>query len=408
MQKNKTDKMSIGGYRPLYSLEEIRELADGFSVNSILKHNAYQNKPLDFETAYLLGVFTLYPYQKKLEGLFNMECGLAEKQSIAALCALHNRETYKRVGSAEQIAGICAAIFDYDIKMSDYGFLEADVDYAMDNCGMGGDLYRTPNVSTIAALIAAADGIPMCKHGSPGNTDSTGSSDFLEFCGVDLFADKGFVKEGLERFNFGYTDALDTRYKSIHVQTHKSGHLAHMNDIIGPITNPLNPISMKKRVLGVNHLIDPRVVAEAYQILNNRGVTHLEHGLFVRGFIDKGRNGGIDEVSIFDGGTSVAELTNGSIEVSDLYAEKFGIQTQEYSEPPKGKEGKARFSREILEGKVEGVPKDLILANTAILYYLANGVDFEEGFKRAKNSLERMDPISNLEKYIKLVRRFQQ
>jgi len=400
--------VSIGGYRSLYSSEEIRELSNGFSINSILKHNAYQNKPLDFETAYLLGCLTLSPYKKGLEEVFRIEKGLAEKQSIAALCALHNRETYKKTGSPEQIAGICAAIFDYDIGMSDYGFLEADVDCAMDNCGMGGDLYRTPNVSTIAALIAAADGIPMCKHGSPGNTDSTGSSDFLEFCGVDLLAGKELVKEGLERFNFGYTDALDTRYKSIHVQTHKSARLAHMNDIIGPITNPLNPRLMKKRVLGVNHLIEPQVVAEAYQILNERGITHLEHGLFVRGFVDRDRNGGIDEVSIFRGGTSVAELINGEIIVYDLYAEDFGIRTHKYSEPPKGKEGKAKFSKEILDGKIEGMPKDLILANTAILYYLAKGIDFEEGFKRARESLESGEPANNLEKYIKHVRRYQQ
>jgi anthranilate phosphoribosyltransferase len=242
----------------------------------------------------------------------------------------------------------------------------------------------------------------MCKHGSPGNTDSTGSSDFLEYCGVNLFADKELVREGLERFNFGYTDALDIRYKSIHVQTHKSAHLAHMNDIIGPITNPLNPRLMKKRVVGVNHLIEPVVVAEAYQILNGKGITNLEQGLFVRGFVNKERNGGIDEVSIFEGGTIVAELRNGKIDVYELYAKDFGIQTQDYFEPPKEK---ARFSKEILEGKTGGAPEKLILANTAILYYLAEGVDFEEGFKRAKSVLESRKPVKNLEEYSKLVGR---
>lgn len=405
--KQTRDKKAQGccEHMPLYSPEEVRELAKGFSVNYLLKHNAYQNKPLNFDTAYLLGVFTLSPYQRPLERVFKIDPALAEKQSIAALCALHNRETYTSVESSEQIAGICAAVFDYDIGLSENGFLEAEIEYAMDNCGMGGDLYRTPNVSTLAALIAAADGVNMCKHGSPGNTDSTGSSDFLGSCGVNLFADKELVKEGLQRFHFGYTDALDTKYKSIHLQTHNSAHVSHMNDIIGPITNPLHPRLMKKRCLGVNHLLEPRIVAEAYHILNQKGITSLEHGFFVRGFVDQERNGGIDEVSIFEGGTSVAELKDGNIKVYDLKANTFGISPRKYSEPPKGKKGKAKFSREILEGKINGMPRDLILANTAILYYLAEGVDFAEGFKRADVVLESGEPLKNLQRYTTFVGR---
>lgn len=397
--------MIVAGYRPRYSIDALKELSKGFSANGLLKYYAYQNKPLNFVTAYLLGVFTLIPYKNYLQNVFDTEQELAEKQSIALLCALHNKETYKRPGAPEQIAGLCAAIFDYDIGMSPYGFLEAEIDGVMDNCGMGGDLYRTPNISTIAALIAASDGITMCKHGSPGNTDSTGSSDFLESCGVTLFASKELVQIGLEKYHFGYTDALDTSYKSIHVQTHRSAHLAHMNDIIGPITNPLHPRLMTRRVLGVNHLIEPQVVAEAYQLLNEQEITQVDHALFVRGFVDRERNGGIDEVSIFPGGTRVAELKNGKINTYHLHADDFGIPVQEYSEPPQGKDGKAQFSRKILEGKVTGMPKDLVLANTAILYYLTHHLSFDEGFRRAKDVLESGAPVHNLEQYIALTKR---
>lgn len=383
----------------IYKIDELKQKSEMFSVNKILKHNAYQNKPLDFESAYTLGIYTLYPYKKCLKGVFKEKPSLAEKQSIAALCALHNQETYKQKGAAEQIAGIVAAIFDYDIGCSDKGFLNPNVEYAMDNCGMGGDLYRTPNVSTTAAIIAATDKIPMCKHGSPGNTDSTGSSDFLEFCGVKLFSGKKTVEKELEKNYFAYTDALDTGYKSIHVQTHISAALAHMNDIIGPITNPLNPKLMKKRVLGVNHLIEPKTVAEAYKILNERGVTDLKHGLFVRGFVTKNREGGIDEVSTFEGGTKVAELKEGKISEYDLYAEDFGIPIGTYFEPPRGKEGKAQFSKDIFEGKIKNSFTDLVLANAAILEYLGKGLSFKEGFKKAKEIMESGKPIKTLEAY---------
>ncbi|MDI6720927.1 MAG: hypothetical protein QMD85_00950 [Candidatus Aenigmarchaeota archaeon] len=374
-----------GGYVPIYTTEELKEKAERFSVNDMLKQKAYRDKPLDFEEAYLLGVYALSPYKECLKGIFNQEKQIVEKQSIAALCALHDETIYRSEQSPEQIAGICAAVFDYDIATSENGFLMPKIEYAMDNCGMGGDLYRTPNVSTIAALIAAADNIQMCKHGSPGNTDSTGSSDFLRYLGVNLFSEKENVERDVEKYYFGYTDALDTRYKSIHVQTHKSAHLAHMNDIIGPITNPLHPSLMKKRVLGVNHLMEPKRVAEAYNILNEKGITDLQHGLFVRGFVNDERDGGIDEVSIFRGGTTVAELKNGKIDVYNLCAEDFGIHTQKYFETPGEK---AKFSRHILEGEVQGTPRDLVLANAAILEYLAKELDFKEGFRRAKEALE--------------------
>ena len=99
------DQNKIAEHTPLYSIEEIMELGKEFCVNKILKQNGYQNKPLDFETAYVLGVFTLYPYSAELSKVFDIEPALAEKQSIAALCALHNTGLYKKENAAEQIAG---------------------------------------------------------------------------------------------------------------------------------------------------------------------------------------------------------------------------------------------------------------------------------------------------------------
>jgi anthranilate phosphoribosyltransferase len=274
----------------------------------------------------------------------------------------------------------------------------------MDNCGMGGDLYRTLNVSTIAAIIASCTGIPICKHGSPGNTDATGSSDFLEYCGVNLYPDKNRVIEAIEKLYFGYTDALDTRYKSIHLQTHKSARLAHMNDIIGPMTNPLHPKLLKKRILGVNHLMQPRKVAEAYTILNRKNITNLQHALFVRGFVHKNEESGMDEVSVFEGGTKVAELKNDKIEEYYLNAKDFGIRQQRYIEPPRGKIEKAEYGLKILKGEIKDSNKYLCLANAAILVYLAKNVSFKEGFEIAKNALESGEPLEKLNAYIQLTK----
>lgn len=395
--------MIVGGYAPLMELDEIKNRAKTFSVNSILKHYAYQNKPLDFEAAYMLGVFALYPYKQELNDIFSENKELAEKQSIAALCSLHTKETYKKEGAEQQIAGICAAIFDYDIRTSKSSYLNPNIESAIDNCGMGGDLLKTPNVSTIAGLIACAQGTKVCKHGSPGNTDSVGSSDFLKYCGVDLFTPKEKVEYALEKTGFGYTDALDTKYKSIHVQTHLSAHLAHMNDIIGPITSPLNPKLMKKRVLGINHLIQPEVVAKAYNVLNEHGVTNLERGLFIRGFADKGRNGGMDEASILEGGTIVAELNKGGIKVYELFAKDFGLKRALYEEISPG-DNKVEKSKRILMGMDSTRATDLVCANAALIDYLVNGTRLEDGTKKAKETLATGEAYRKLQDYIKTTR----
>lgn len=365
-------------------------------IKHLLKDHAYQNIPLAYDEAYALGQYVLQGCNGD---------SLAQIQSIAVLCALHTKATYSWVGdtaieanhghrlpktASEQIAGVCAAIFDQDIAQSEFGFLKPDVPYAMDNCGMGGDLTVTANVSTLAALIASASGIPMCKHGSPANADAGrhGSSDFVSMLGIETYAHKDTVRRCVEVEGFGYTEALDSRYKKIHLQTHTVAMLPHMNDIIGPITNPLCPSILTRRVLGVNHLVSPRVVAEAYKILNERGVTHLDHGLFVRGYADKMQYVGMDEVSICEGGTQVAELRNGEISERRLSAEDFGVSptSRESVSPPTGV-SKGNFSLGILKGEVNGSALSMVLANSALLFYLAGrSADLKECYGMAKET----------------------
>jgi anthranilate phosphoribosyltransferase len=375
-------------------------------IKHFLKYHAYQNIPLTFEEAYSLGCYAL-------QGCAGDP--LAQIQSIVALSALHTRATYAwkwtkeaehRHGhrlpknAAEQIAGVCAAVFQNDIALSEFGFLNPNVPYAIDNSGMGGDLIVTANVSTIAAFIAAAAGITMCKHGSPANADKGrhGSSDFIKLLGINTYADKIEIERCVEEESFGYTDALDIRYKRIHSQTHEFAKLPHMNDIVGPITNPLNPRLLKRRVLGVNHLISPRIIAEAYQILNELGITYLQHGIFVRGFADKSRNAGMDEVSICEGGTQVAELREGRIYEYHLTASDFGVKPvpSRAISPPRGM-SKGDFSLGILSGKITGPPLMMVLANAAILFYLAGrSQDLKECYAMAKEVYEKGDAYSKM------------
>jgi anthranilate phosphoribosyltransferase len=353
-------------------------------VKHFLKAHAYQNIPLTYEEAYKLGEYTLTGNGKPL----------AKIQSIAILSALHNRATYtwqwqKKVAdshphelppnAAEQIAGICAAVFDYDIAKSENGFLVPKVEFAMDNCGMGGDLIVTANVSTIAAFIAAAAGIPMCKHGSPANADAGhhGSSDFISLLGINTFASKEEIESAIETEHFGYSEALDTRFKRIHLQTHQFAKLPHMNDIIGPITNPLDKKVHTRRLVGINHLIPTKIVAEAYKILNQKKVTKLQHGLFIRGYADEKKYAGMDELSICSGGTQIAELQNFSeITTYELKAKDFKLKPVSVDKiSPPANLSKGQFSLEILKGNIKGEPLKMVLSNAALLFYLAGKSD---------------------------------
>ncbi|MBI2041888.1 MAG: hypothetical protein HYT20_02640 [Candidatus Nealsonbacteria bacterium] len=367
------------------------------NIKHYAKEHGSRNIPLTFEEAYDLGVYMIHGCRGN---------NLAQIQSIAILSLLHTKATYlwkfderteKRHGhrlpisAAEQIAGICAAIFEHDIAESQFGFLNPNIPYAMDNSGMGGDLIVTANVSTIAAFIAAMAGVPMCKHGSPANADAArhGSSDFVELCGINTTASQKEVESCVEKLRFGYTEAIDTRYKLIHLQTHRVAQLPHMNDIIGPITNPLNPKILRRRMLGVNHLIPPVIAAQAYRIMNERGITFVEHGFFLRGFGDNGEDSGMDELSICKGGTQIAELKNGKIKEYYLYPYDFGLITASENSisPPEGM-GKGKFSLSILKREITGAPARMIAANAALLLYLAGkSDDLSECYREASEIL---------------------
>lgn len=386
----------VFGQPPVYTVDELDTQTDDFSIKTVLKQHGYTDKPLSFNDAYCLGAFTSYALgNDDLDQVFDTDRDTALYQSITALSVLHDQELYSKDDAYEQIAGINAAVFDYDVGPD--ATVDPAVETAMDNCGMGGDMYRTPNVSTLAALTAAADDINMCKHGSPGNTDSTGSSDFLEHLGFDLMADTKQTEAAVEQHGFGYTEALNTAYKDIHLQTHETAELPHMNDIIGPITNPVKAETHSRRVIGVNHLMDPATVAKTYRELNERGVTATDQMIAVRGFVNPDEDGGIDEASILAGGTHIAELEDGEINTDTLTATDFGLDEADYDDIDPGNYAmtKAELGEAILRGEITNSAQDLIAANAALLFKLDQDMDLEQGTEKARDILASGEAYEN-------------
>jgi len=352
-------------------------------IKQLLKNQGYQNVPLSYDQAYELGCLAISMCNDDADPQTRL-------QTVTALSVFHNKATYAHRDAPAQIAGICAAVFEEDIGKSPSGFINPDVPYVMDNCGMGGDMIVTANVSTLAGLVGAAAGVNVCKHGSPANADNGrhGSSDFIELLGLNPYMSKELVERLILDHHFAYTEALDTQFKRIHLQTHLYAGIPHMNDLIGPITNPISPQLMTSRVIGVNHLLDPITVAKAYQILNDRGVTNMQNLIAVRGIAHPKTGEGMDELSTSEAGSIVAGLRDGELVAGQRWqAHEFGVETAAIEElsPPQGM-SKGDFSLAIMHGEIDGPALDMVLANAALLFMLVYKLSKPVAYKAARDT----------------------
>jgi anthranilate phosphoribosyltransferase len=353
------------------------------NIKKILKAKAYQNIPLTFEEGYELAEYAV-------EGCRTQNI-LTQVQSIAALTALHNMATYSKPKAYLQIAGIVAGIIDFDIKKSPSGFIKPRVPYVIDNCGMGGDHFVTANVSTLASLTAASMGVFVCKHGSPANADQGrhGSSDFVTLCGIPTMLSKSEIEDVIGQKRFGYIEALDENYKKIHQQTHTFAKLPHMNDLIGPLTHPVDPSLLKYKIVGTNHLVPTKEIIKAMNHLNEKGYTFFENVVAIRGSVGPRFMDGIDELSITKYGTMVSQLHNGKMRSYRIDASDFGIApvSNKFLTPPAGTT-KGDFSLQILRNEAPIQSLYMIAASTALILRTVGLMNLKNGFGAALEQLK--------------------
>ncbi|MDE1870180.1 MAG: hypothetical protein KGH71_04325, partial [Candidatus Micrarchaeota archaeon] len=371
--------------------------------NHVLKYFARLNEPLDFQTAYAVGVFAMYPFYPQLreDPHLNVDFGITEiakVQAVALLSSIYNLATNQKEGAHLQLAGIVSAVFDYDISFSSHGMINVGSKSVYDNCGMGGDTTNTFHISTSAALIAASQGLHIGKHGSSGNAQRSGSSDFVISLGIKNDAEPKSISKSIDEANFGYIEAIDQRYKRIHVQTHDVAHLAHMNDIIGPMTNPLNPRNLTGKLLGVNQVISPEVVAKAYVVLNALGVTNIRKGMVVRGYNVNGKTRTLDEISTMNGGTDAVLINGDELTMMHLTYRDFGFGRASYEEEisPKvnDKGDRIKYTMKVLRGDATEGSKNILVANAATLLALSE-------MKRGSEDLGLKEKVDIAERAIK-------
>jgi anthranilate phosphoribosyltransferase len=249
---------------------------------------------------------------------------------------------------------------------------EQERDQLVDTCGTGSDGQGTFNISTAAALVAAAAGVKVAKHGNRGVTSKCGSADVLEALGIPVELSPESAAECLRQtgFMFLYAPAMHPAMKRVQPVRRALGFRTIFN-LAGPLANPAGA---KAQVVGVFAGVD--LVAES---LARLGARHA--------FVVHGRDG-LDELTL-NGVSEVAEVREHTVRNFTLEPADAGLQQAPLS-ALEGCDagGNASLIEKILQGE-PGPRRDVVLLNAAAALVIAgHAVDFAGGVRRAADAID--------------------
>ncbi|MDD2533456.1 MAG: anthranilate phosphoribosyltransferase [Eubacteriales bacterium] len=233
--------------------------------------------------------------------------------------------------------------------------IHPDVDFLVDPVGTGGDQTGTINISSSAALVAAAAGAKVAKHGNRSVSSKSGSADFYEALGLDITLTPDEVKSCIETYGFGFMFA-----PTFHPAMRHAGPIRRqlgirtLFNILGPLSNPAGA---KGQVVGVHDAAIMPFVAETMKAIG------VEHAMIVHG------SDHTDEITI-TGETAVVELKNGDIKTYLVKPQDFGLPTAPL-EAIKGDSpaDNVRIIQAAFDGQ-QGPVRDVILINAAATIYV--------------------------------------
>ena len=302
-------------------------------------------------------------------------------QNAAFLAALSTKSA--KAETIDEIAGCAAAMRDHATK----------VDTGMDILeivGTGGDNAKSFNISTTSAIVAAAGGVKVAKHGNRAASSLCGTADCLEALGVNIQQDPDKCVELLKEAGmcFFFAQKYHTSMKYVGAIRKELGFRTVFN-ILGPLTNPASPTM---QLLGV---YDEYLVEPLAQVLSNLGV---KRGMVVYG-MDK-----LDEISL-SAPTKVCEMRDGWYKTRIITPEEFGFERCTKDDLKGGTpEENATITRAILDGE-KGHKRNAVLMNAGAALYIASKAEsMADGVKlaaelidsgEAKKTLEKIMAISN-------------
>ncbi|WDE07504.1 anthranilate phosphoribosyltransferase [Thalassomonas viridans] len=249
----------------------------------------------------------------------------------------------------EEIAGAAVAI-----RGSATPFPRLDFPLA-DCVGTGGDGANTINISTTAAILAAACGLKMAKHGNRSVSSMSGSADLLEALGVNLMKSPQTAALCLEKANicFLYAPAYHPGFKHA-APVRKNMGVRTLFNILGPLVNPAHPEVM---VLGVYTPALLEVMAKSLVL------TGVKRAWVVHG-------SGLDEIAVH-GSTQIMEINNGELTEKTVSPADFGLDTYTLADIKGGTpQENADIVKAILSGQGQPAHNTAVVINCAALLYL--------------------------------------
>lgn len=229
-------------------------------------------------------------------------------------------------------------------------------DHLVDTCGTGGDGIQTFNISTASAMVAAAAGAHVAKHGGRSVSSTCGSADVLEKLGVNINLTPEQVALCVDTIGIGFMFAPNFHGAMKYAApVRRELGVRTLFNVLGPLTNPAGAAN---QVLGVFH---PDLVGIMARVLQRLGSNHV---LVVNGA------DGMDEISISTT-TSVAELKNGEISEYTLSPEQFGLTTASNESLKVTNSDEAReMLLDVLNNKA-GAARDIVQLNAGAAIYAA-------------------------------------
>lgn len=264
-------------------------------------------------------------------------------------------EALNRKGfTVDEVAGAAAAMREHMTP------IRSSRPNLLDTCGTGGDGSNTFNISTAAALVAAAAGVPVAKHGNRSITSRTGSADVLSALGVRIDAPVATVERCLDKLGICFCFAPQLHPSMRHVAAaRKRIRVPTIFNVLGPLCNPARA---PYQLLGVGKPHLRQLLAESLQRLGTR-----------RAVVVCGADG-MDEVTLGDV-THVTVVSEQGTTEFDWQPEDFGVpRADRESMLVGGPDESAALIRRVLAGE-PGPPRDIVVLNAAAALWTAGFSD---------------------------------
>ncbi|WP_159883018.1 anthranilate phosphoribosyltransferase [Paenibacillus puerhi] len=256
----------------------------------------------------------------------------------------------------------------------------------LDTCGTGGDGADTFNISTTAAIVAAAGGIRVAKHGNRAMSSKSGSADVLEALGVNIQLNQEQAAVCLEQAGicFMFAQLYHQSMKHVAASRRELGIRTVFN-VLGPLTNPAGA---DRQVLGI------------FDRGKTETIAHVMQALGVKRALVVASHDGLDEISISDS-TQITELRDGEIRTTEISPEELGLQRYAMKEIVGGDAAvNAAIVHDIFRG-ARGARRDIVLANAGACFYVTGKAEtLRAGVELAAETIDSGRAAAKLEQLV--------